>query len=79
MNKESQNYVNNLGLGHLNWEVDGNDHGDEVNFVLLLIYSHEQYSIELGMHSCGNAFMSPDDDSFCGPVRNVVASAAINI
>lgn len=77
LNNDIYEYVKNLGLDHLKWLSVSVVPDDSVNFVLLITKSDDQLWLEFGKDA-GGGFMTADDLSFCGPVRNVVAWASIS-
>ena len=77
MDKEVKDYIESTLLGYLNWREDipSEDSSIDYGFVFMIISCGDQYALDIGRLS--GVFVSMDDLSYCGPVRNVAAWAPI--
>lgn len=83
MDKNILEYINNLGLSHLDWEP--NEKECESDYCMAVISWDSRLSLEVVKHQYFeesdnfNAWMSADDLGWQGPVRFVMAWTPLSI
>lgn len=70
-------YIKSLGFDHLSWRFDL-DEDSSAEHYLIITNDDERFWLYLATGTVGS-FLTNDDLSWCGPVRNVVAWAPIEI
>ena len=73
MDHKAKNYLGELHLLNIDWVAECDDK-PRPEYAILLTEWCGDYAIELGL-SHGDGWLSPDNMSWCGPIKNVVAWA----